>query len=199
MIHNILTYSVGSLIWGIFITAGLIGIFVFLIKGWYKDAFFKPITYVILGVLSLILIYNSTIICGAIAIKSDISTFEDLVSSVVSTFPDMDMTVDQTMSNEVLQEAIYAHPILNYFVGDGDFSGWKLSEIPGVMADTLKGFLNKIILKNSLWALGFTLVAAIFAIKTIGRQDAPVRSSRPSQRRVVATSRRSSSRRVSRR
>ena len=60
MTLNILSYSIGMLFLGILIAIVFLALFVFLIKGWYKDAFFKPASYIIMGVLGLVLIYNCT-------------------------------------------------------------------------------------------------------------------------------------------
>lgn len=178
MIENILTYSIGSLFWGILIAFACIGLFLFLIKGWYKDAYFNLISYIIAGILCIILIYNCTIICGAIAMKSDLNFFEALIAQAINlSFSDYDMIVNQETSNEILQQAIKKHPILNYYIGSGDFSGWKLSELPHVMAETLKSYLNKLILRRVLWSLGFVIIGAILATKTISRSGRSGKSS----------------------
>ena len=193
MIENILTYSIGSLFWGIVIALICIGLFLLLIKGWYKDAYFKPVSYIIAGALCLVLIYNCTIICGAIAMKSDIELFEGLVSrAITSSFPDFDITVDERTSNEILQKVLEEHPILYYYVGSCNFEGWRLSELPHVMGDTLKSYLNNVILKNILWSLGFVVAGAILAIKTIGRSGkVSIRSDRDNRHNFSRRSARS--------
>lgn len=171
MIFNILKYSIGSLFYGGLITVLFIALFVFLIKGWYKDAVFKPISFVVLGILSLIILWNSTIICGALAMKSDITSFQTMIeSSIASLGLSLSAVADQEISNEVFKEVVDSHPILNYYANSCDFSGWHISELPSVMGDTLKSYLNGIILKSLLWSLGFVVVAAIIVIKTMGRR-----------------------------
>lgn len=54
MFSAILKYSIGSLLYGGLITVLFLSLFIFLIKGWYKDAVFKPVSYAVLGVLSLL-------------------------------------------------------------------------------------------------------------------------------------------------
>lgn len=46
-LYDILRYSFSSVIWGILIAVACMTLFVFLIKGWYKDATFSPISYVV--------------------------------------------------------------------------------------------------------------------------------------------------------
>lgn len=172
MITIILKYSIGSLLYGGLITVLFLALFIFLIKGWYKDAVFKPISFVIFGILALIVLWNSTIICGALAMKSDISSIHDLIENRIESLRlSATTTVDEALSNEIFQEVVERHPILKYYANYCDFSGWSVGELPMEMCNTLKEYLNGIILKSLLWSLGFVAVGAIIVIKTMGRRS----------------------------
>lgn len=172
MFSAILKYSIGSLIYGGLITALFLSLFIFLIKGWYKDAVFKPVSYAMLGVLSLIVIWNSTIICGALAMKSDISSIQDMVENVIySSGLDMSSTVGTFQSNEIFRDVLEEHPILYYYADVCDFSGHTIAELPAVLCDTLRSYLNGIITRRLLWSLLFVVIAAIAVIKTMGRKS----------------------------
>ena len=121
MISAILKYSIGSLLYGGLITVIFLSLFIFLIKGWYKDAVFRPVSFIVLGVLSLIVLWNSTIICGALAMKSDISSIQALIENAIeSSGLEGDTTVDLLLSNEIFQQVIDRHPILSYYADN-----WK--------------------------------------------------------------------------
>lgn len=183
---------------GILIAIAFLALFVFLIKGWYRDAFFKPASYIIMGVLGLVLIYNCTIICGAFAIKSHIGAFETMISEIIAeNIPDADAIADQAVSNEIIQDAIERHPILKYYIDSADFTGWKISLLPHAMAGTIRDYLNNVILKKCLWTLGLTLLAAILTIKSVGRGQSdnritrrPIPMRRDSGTRISGRSRR---------
>ena len=49
VLFDILRYSMSSIFWGILIAIALMGLFVFLIKGWYKNALFTPASYLVGG------------------------------------------------------------------------------------------------------------------------------------------------------
>lgn len=203
MISAILKYSIGSLLYGGVITALFLFLFIFLIKGWYKDAVFKPVSFVILAILALIILWNSTIICGALSMKSDISSIQTLIENTIETFGlDRTLTVDSIQSNVVFQEVLQQHPILNYYVDNCNFSGWSVAELPSTMCTALKDYLNGIIIKCLLWSLGFVVVGAIAAIKTLDRRSAgrtSLRSyGRAGSRTSAASSRNSGRRRSSR-
>lgn len=171
MITTILKYSIGSLLYGGLITVLFLALFIFLIKGWYKDAVFKPISFAILGILALIILWNSTIICGALAMKSDISSIYDLIENRIDSLGlSPTTTVDEALSNEIFQEVVERHPILKYYANYCDFSGWSVRQLPMEMCNTLKDYLNNVILKALLWSLGFVAVGAFIVIKTMGRR-----------------------------
>lgn len=173
MISAILKYSIGSLLYGGLITVIFLSLFIFLIKGWYKDAVFRPVSFIVLGVLSLIVLWNSTIICGALAMKSDISSIQALIENAIeSSGLDGDTTVDLLLSNEIFQQVIDRHPILSYYADNCDFTGWTVAQLPSVMCDTLKEYLNGIIIRSLLWAFCFVIAGAILVIKTMGRRPA---------------------------
>lgn len=177
MIGNILTYAVGSLFWGLLIALACIGLYLFLIKGWYRNAFLKPISYVIAVVLGLILTYNCTIVCGAVAMKTDIDHYESLIGETLKTsFSDYDNVVDQTMSNEIVLQVVKEYPILYFYFDSVNFEGRKLSELPHMIADTLRSYLNNVIIKNLLWAVAFLAIGTFVTIKTIGRNESSLRN-----------------------
>ncbi len=170
MISAILKYSIGSLIYGGLITVVFLALFIFLIKGWYKDAVFKPISFVVLGILAIVILWNSTIICGALSIKSDISSTQAMIENTIRSYGlDNSAVVDKIQSNEIFRDVANQHPILGYYADNCDFSGWSIAQLPTVMCNTLKDYLNKIILKALLWSLGFVVVGAIVVIKTMDR------------------------------
>lgn len=171
MIGAILKYSIGSLIYGGLITIAFLALFIFFIKGWYKDAVFRPISIVVLGILSLIVLWNSTIICGALAMKSDITSIQGMIENVIATAGlDRNVTVDLEGSNDIFRAVVDQHPILGYYADYCDFSGWRIAELPGVICETLKDYLNGIIVKALLWSLGFVIVGSVIVIKTMGRR-----------------------------
>lgn len=170
MISAILKYSIGSLFYGGLITALFISLFIFLIKGWYKDAAFKPLSYVVLALLSVILLWNNTVLCCAMSLKSDISAVQELLErSIDISGLDKSITVDSVLSNGIFERVKESHPILGYYVDSCDFSGWSIAELPSMLCNTLIDELNSLILRYLLWSLGFVVVAATAVIKSMNR------------------------------
>lgn len=170
MLTAILKYSIGSLFYGGLITVLLLSLFIFLIKGWYKDAVFRPVSFVVLGILALIVLWNSTIICGALAMKSDIISIRTMLETTVESLGlDLDSVADTMLSSEIFQDVIASHPILGYYADYCEFSGWTLAELPAAMCGTLTDYLDGIILRRLLWSIGFVILAAVIVIKTMDR------------------------------
>lgn len=183
MISAILKYSIGSLLYGGLITVVLISLFIILIKGWYKDAIFKPITLAALGVLALIVLANSTIICGALAMKSDITTILASVENIfeVSGLKD-NSEVDSLQTNILMQEVTDRYPIIKSVADQCDISGSQVAELPTKICNTLTDNLNDIIKKSLLWTLTFVVIGAVVVIKTLGHGSSNRTSSRYGER-----------------
>jgi len=183
MISAILKYSIGSLFYGGLITVVFISLFVLLIKGWYKDAIFKPITFAVFGVLTLFVFANSTIICGALAIKSDITTINASVENIIEESGlKGDSEVDSLQTNKFMQEVTDRYPIINSVVGQFDISGSQVAELPAMICNTLTGYLTGIIIKSLLWTLAFVVIGVIVVIKTLDHGSSNRVSSRYGER-----------------
>ena len=55
---NIICYSIGSLLWGVVIGAICMALFFLLIKGWWKDAVMSLSTYIVGGILGVLLMFS---------------------------------------------------------------------------------------------------------------------------------------------
>ena len=194
-LFDILRYSFSSVIWGILIAVACMALFVFLIKGWYKDATFSPISYIIGAVLFLFLSFQCILIVGSLKIIDTSDYYEAEISRIVdSTYDDMD-EISIGQSDEMIKEIINRFPLLHYYIGGGEFSGYSAKELPHAMADELRSFMRWYIFRRILWCLGFVIVGAVFVIRTLSKNRTPLRQSDRLQRQRVQTERRRVSRR----
>ena len=193
MLENILTYSIGSILWGIVISVACVGILLLLIKGWRKNSFFNLVSYIAAGILFLILAYNCTGICSAVAMKSDIAFTESMISQMIGiAVPDYYSNYNQQASSEIIRQVINENPILNYFFDSSNIEDCKISELPHVLASKLYDSLNSMILKKSLWSVAFLIIAGIVIVKTMDNGGAVRRrssSSRYSSERIASRNR----------
>ncbi len=167
---DILHYSTGSLAWGFLIGVLCLVLFFLLIKGWYKDATFTLITYVVGAVLGLILIFHCTLICGSLAIIRMADALKPLLTEIVegyATSLDEYITIEE--SDEIVKELAHDNPLIAHYIGGGRFQGYTASELPAVMISTLKTYMRWYILRRVLWSLGFVILSAIIVIKTMER------------------------------
>lgn len=193
-LFDILKYSFSSVIWGILIAIGCMALFVFLIKGWYKDATFSPVSYIIGVVLFMFLSFQCVMIVGSLKIIDTTNYYETEIASIVNSAYDSADEVTMGQADGIIQEIIERFPILHYYIGGGEFSGFTAKELPHAMADELRSFMRWYIFRRILWCLGFVIVGAICVIKSLSRNYAPLRRSEKSQRQRVQTERRRVSR-----
>ena len=168
-LFDILRYSFASAFWGILIAVACMALFVFLIKGWYKDATFSPVSYIIGAVLFFFLSFQCVLVVGSLKIISMTDEYEQRITSIVeSVYSPSDM-VSMPQASDVIDTIIDEFPILEYYIGGGEFSGFTAKELPHAMADELRSFMRWYIFRRILWCLGFVIVGAILAIRSLDR------------------------------
>lgn len=149
-------------------------LFFLLIKGWWKDAVMSLSTYIVGGILGILLMFQCTLICGSLAIMRKANQFEALATEaieqmVTSGKATLNEIVDQAETQEVMNEIVRNHPILGNYCNGADFSGHSLVELPKAMTAELNNYLTKYIIRRLLWALAFVVVAAVIANYTISK------------------------------
>lgn len=186
---DILQYSYSSLIWGFLIAAISLALFVFLIKGWYKDATFTPISYIIGVILFFLLSIQCILIVGSLKIIDSTDYYENEITSIVSSTYDAVDEISMGQADDIIKTIINEFPILQYYISGGEFSGFTAVQLPHAIAQELRSFMWWYILRRVFWCLFFVVVSAVCVIKSMSRQYV-------SERRQVMRSER---KRVSRR
>lgn len=189
---NLLKYSISSLFWGILIAVLCMALFVFLIKGWYKDAQFSLASYIVGALLFILLSFQCILITGSLKIISDTDYYELQFQRVVERdYPPLaDMSLRQ--ADDVIKEVISEYPILKYYISGGTFSGFQAYNLPHALASELASFMRWYIFRRILWCLAFVVIGAIIVIKTMSR-------SRPKVHQSISTREKRTDRRVERR
>lgn len=178
VLFDILRYSFSSMIWGILIAVACMALFVFLIKGWYKDATFSHISYAVGATLFLFLSFQCILIVGSLKIISMTDEYEQRITSIVeSVYSPSDM-VSMPQASDVIDTIIEEFPILEYYIGGGEFSGFTAEQLPHAMADELRSFMRWYIFRRILWCLGFVIVGAICVIKSLSKNYQGIRRQR---------------------
>ena len=178
VLFDILRYSFSSLIWGILIAIVCIALFVFLIKGWYKDATFSPISYITGAVLFFFLSFQCVLVVGSLKIISMTDEYEQRIANIVESVYSSSEEVSVSQASDVIDTIIDEFPILEYYIGGGEFSGFTAAQLPHAMADELRSFMRWYIFRRTLWCLGFVIVGAICVIKSLSKNYQSIRRQR---------------------
>ncbi len=195
MLFDILRYSFSSLIWGVLISIACLALFVFLIKGWYKDATFSPISYIIGAVLFVFLSIQCILIVGSLKILDTTDYYEVQIANIVDKTYDAADEVTMGNADDIIKSVIADYPLLQYYISGGEFSGFTAKELPHAIAEELRSFMHWYILRRILWCLGFVIIGSLCVIKSLSRNQRTSRSSERIQRQLVQTERRRVSRR----
>lgn len=180
MLFNILTNSIGSFLLGLFITLLSMGMLFFIIKSWYKNRDFTPLSFIIGGVLFLILSYHSIFICGAISIKGYGDDLEELVNNYVGNLSD-NIVFSQEDTQIILDRLRNDLPLVGYYASYANFSGHTPRDIAESMNNRMQSYMNEYIIKHLLWLLFYVVVGAFLIIKTMEGTKTKRRSSHHSK------------------
>ena len=190
---NVFGFSIGSIAWGLLIGIFCIALFFALIKGWWKDARFGCSSYIIGFVLGIILIYQSILACGSIAIIKAAGRCEPVLAEIVAKYTDnAQMVMTKEQSDNVLKDFLAENTIMAPFIDSNDLDECTASELPHAIVAKVKSNMRWFIFRRVLWSLVLTIVAAACVIKTMSRQFA---TNERSRQRVARTERTRISRR----
>lgn len=178
VLFDILRYSFSSIIWGILISVVCMGLFVFLIKGWYKDATFSSVSYIVGALLFLLLSFQCVLVVGSLKIIDMSDEYENRISTIVDNVYSPSDEVSLVQASDVINMIIDEFPILQYYIGGGEFSGYTAKELPHAIAQELRSFMRWYIFRRILWCLGFVIVGAVCVIKSMSRNYASQRTQR---------------------
>lgn len=167
-LFDILRYSLGSIFWGFLIGVGMLALFFILIKGWYKNALFTPVSYLCGAVLGVLLIFQCILICGSLSILGMVEDFEEYMNQLVMpalAMGDRMATVEE--GNDLTHQVIDEFPLLGHFVAGGTFQGFTIAQLPSAIADECRSYFHWYIFRRIMWSLAFVIVAAFIVIKTM--------------------------------
>lgn len=166
-LFEILEFSSDNLLWGVLIAVIFIALFFILIKGWYKNATFSPISYIVGVILFLLLSFQCILIIGSLRIISLIDFYEEQITTIVDELVIATSYVSAHQSDEIVKRLIEEYPVLHYYISGGNFTGYTASELPQAIAEEMRSYMRWYIFRRVLWCVGFILVCAFCVIKSM--------------------------------
>ena len=170
MLFDILRYSFSSLILGVLISIGCMALFVFLIKGWYKDATFSPVSYLIGAILFVFLSIQCVLIVGSLKILDTTDYYEVQIARIVESAYDATDEVSMRHADDIIKTIIDQYPLLQYYISGGEFTGFTAKELPHAIAEELRSFMHWYIFRRLLWCLGFVIFGAVLVIRSLDKR-----------------------------
>ena len=183
VLWDILQFSIGSLFWGVLIAAVCMLLFYLAIKGWWKNAAFTPVTYIVGAVLFVLLSVQCILICGAIKIISFTDVVEQRTEEILASRHVFNVEVPVSESEDIVQELLEEYPIFRNYFDYGYFEGYTVATLPAAVGDEIRNYLCEFIVRRLLWCLGFVVVSAFIAVKTISFNNGSGGRSRESSAR----------------
>ena len=170
VLFDILRYSFSSVIWGALIAVACMVFFIILIRGWYKDATFLPVSYIVGAFLFFFLSFQCVLIVGSLKILDTTVYYEVQISHIVESTYDAADEVSMGHANDIIKTVVNQYPLLQYYISGGEFSGFTAKELPHAIAEELRSFMRWYIFRRILWCLGFVIISAVLVIKTFDKR-----------------------------
>ena len=189
LLWNIIKYSISSLFGGVLTAIVCLALFVFIIKGWWKDAMFSVWSYIIGAILFLLLAFQCTMIIGSLKIIDTADEYKAYFTEILDNAYEGWEQVPDDVAKVVIDKAIEECPLLEHYIGGGEFTGFSAKELPTAITEELRSFMKAYIVRRLLWCLGFTLIAGILGIMTLNRHYATSAQRGLSERRHSSGSR----------
>ena len=169
---ELIKYASTSLLWGFLIGAFCLCLFIIMIKGWWKDARFTFRSYLTSVALGIILIYQCTLLCGAIIIINMADDCEPVITSCVTQYTSQtEQVLSKEETDKLISDFAKNNPLVANHIDTSELQDCTAKEIPSVIISQVKGDIGWFIFRRVLWSLGSTIIAAIFVIKSISRQQ----------------------------
>ena len=167
---TIIENAISCIGWGILFSSLGMGLFVFLIRGWYRDAVFTLASFLVALPLYVLLSIQSVLIVGAVKIINLEEYYEDRLQSIVAGAIGMGAeTVTAEQSEKVLQDFISDYPLVAKYVGGGRFKGWSAEELPHAIMEELDSYMCWYIMRRLLWCLAFVVIGGVLVIRTLSK------------------------------
>lgn len=168
LLREIMQHAFGSLILGIVLTVLFVFLLFFIIRGFYKNAVFSPLSYLTGVVLVVLLIPQMIVFCGAFGLKMQCDEVEEwLDENVVKSENYIEpVPLSEQDCDNILEALIDNYPLVSAFVGGGEFKRFDTSNICHAIATELNSFLNEFIFKSLGWSLLFVIIGATIVIRT---------------------------------
>lgn len=166
VLFNIISHSAGNFFLGVLLTLAGVLLMFFIIRSWFVNRTFTPLSYGVGIILFLFLSFQAILLCGAVTIRSYIVDVETAINDRVSDVPES-VQPDSDNSREIVEMIQNKWPLATDFIDEADFSDYTPSDIASVITGELRAGLTRYIWRRAGWSLLFVSVAAFAVIKTM--------------------------------
>ena len=169
LLFHILTYSLGNLFLGIIFTVVGVALMFFLIRSWYANGSFTPLSLIIGILLFLFLSFQSVLLCGAFTIKTYCNDIENMVDGWMRQLPADDNPLNKESSQYLLECIQSEYPLVSDFIVGANFTGHTHATIAHAISTEIRSYMNSYMWRRVGWGVLFVLTGAFLVIKSMER------------------------------
>ncbi len=161
MFSSLIGTAFSCVIYGILITALIMGVLLALLLAINKDIFHSVVFYIVGILLALLLTFQFTLMMGAVEGQDAVDSAYDYICELVES---KSGTIGVGESQEMLESITEEYPLIGLFVSKTDFMMVDSEELPDVFQETMTGFLDSYFWHRVWWSLGFIVIACLIVV-----------------------------------
>jgi len=165
---SLISSAFSSIFYGVIITVVIMAILYAVLK-YINDGIVRSVPFFATGVvLAVLLIIQCSLMVGAIQAKGTVEAAQIYLRQMSE---DYSGTVGAQDSQEIFDQVTERFPLIGTFIGYTDFSGYKISELPEVIAGTVNDYFTSFIWHRILWIIGFVFIGCLVPMLYDNRRD----------------------------
>lgn len=155
---NLFSTAVTAVLCGVIAAAVTMALYYVLFRALDRDVVRSKVFLIASAVLSVLLMVQYSLLSGAVSAFGEVESAEIYLQQLTENAYG---TLGVTESQELLDKVTQSYPLIGVFIGICNFAGQSMSDIAGVMSETMRDFLSSYIWRRVWWILGLIVVASV--------------------------------------
>lgn len=155
---NLFSTAMTAVLCGVIAAAVTMALYYVFFRALDRDVVRSKVFLIASAVLTVLLIVQYSLLSGAVSALGEVDSAEIYLQQVTENAYG---TLGVAESQQLLDQVTGQYPLIGVFVGICNFAGQNMSDIAGVMAETMRDFLSSYIWRRVWWILGLIVVASV--------------------------------------
>lgn len=155
---NLFSAAMTAVLCGVIAAAVTMALYYVFFRALDRDVVRSKVYLIVCAVLAVLLIVQYSLLSGAVSALGEVDSAEIYLQQVTENAYGALGVVE---SQQLLDQVTGQYPLIGVFIGVCNFAGQSMTDIAGVMSETMRDFLSSYIWRRVWWILGLIVVASV--------------------------------------